>query len=215
MNFPAYWRLANMVLNDRQITARCLKGTLGDQKEYRSDAMINPFFPEQISRNLDGSKAVSYGVSSFGYDIRTSGHFKIFNAAPQNAAGIIDPKNFDDSLYTTVERGDYVILPPHSFALSNSIEYFRIPSDIITICLGKSTYARCGIIINVTPAEPGWCGHLTLEFSNTSPFPAKLYVGEGVAQMLFLQGEPCEIAYNDRAGKYQNQGDEPVTPRMK
>ena len=204
-----------MPLNDKQITDRCLKGVIGDQKEYRKDAMIFPFFPEQITRTIEGTKCVSYGLSSYGYDIRTSGHFKIFNGIPQTAAGIIDPMNFDGSLYTTVEREDYVILPPHSFALSNSIEYFRIPTDIITICLGKSTYARCGIIVNVTPAEPGWCGHLTLEFSNTAPFPAKLFVGQGVSQMLFLQGDPCEVAYSDRNGKYQNQGDEPVTPRMK
>jgi dCTP deaminase len=204
-----------MVLNDKQIADRCISGTLGEQKEYRRDAMIEPFFPEQMTHTIYDTKCISYGLSSYGYDIRTSGHFKIFNGIPQGAAGVIDPKAFDESLYTNVERKDFVILPPHSFALSNSIEYFRIPRDIVAICLGKSTYARCGIILNTTPAEPGWCGHLTLEFSNTTPFPAKIFVGEGVAQMLFLQGEPCEVAYNDRGGKYQNQGDEPVTPRMK
>ncbi len=163
--------------------------------------MIEPFTPGQVKRN--GSAAlVSYGTSSYGYDIRCSDEFKIFTNI--NSA-VIDPKNFDEDSFVSF-TGEVCIIPPNSFALARTVEYFRIPRDVLTICLGKSTYARCGIIVNVTPLEPEWEGHVTLEFSNTSPLPAKIYANEGVAQVIFLQSdEACETSYRDRKGKYQGQ----------
>lgn len=147
-------------------------------------------------------KVVSYGVSSFGYDIRAANEWKVFTNINNT---LVDPKAFDERCFQTIV-GDSVIIPPNSFALARTVEYFRIPRDVLTICLGKSTYARCGIIVNVTPLEPEWEGHLVLEFSNTTPLPAKLYANEGVAQLLFLQSdEPCEVSYADRGGKYQGQ----------
>ena len=163
--------------------------------------MIDPFAPGQVKRNGSAS-LVSYGTSSYGYDIRCSNEFKIFTNI--NCA-IVDPKNFDENSFVDV-TGDVCIIPPNSFALARTVEYFRIPRDVLTICLGKSTYARCGIIVNVTPLEPEWEGHVTLEFSNTSPLPAKIYANEGVAQVIFLQSdEACETSYRDRKGKYQGQ----------
>jgi len=163
--------------------------------------MIEPFEPGQVKHNEHG-KIVSYGVSSYGYDVRCSPRFKIFTNI--NTA-IVDPKNFDSDSFVDFE-GDVCIIPPNSFALAATIEYFRIPRNVLTICLGKSTYARCGIIVNVTPLEPEWEGHVTLEFSNTTPLPARIYANEGVAQMLFLESdEECEISYADRDGKYQGQ----------
>jgi len=163
--------------------------------------MIEPFEPGQVRENGSG-RIVSYGTSSYGYDIRCSDEFKIFTNI--NSA-IVDPKNFDDSSFVDV-KSDVCIIPPNSFALARTVEYFRIPRNVLTICLGKSTYARCGIIVNVTPFEPEWEGHVTLEFSNTTPLPAKIYANEGVAQELFLESEEvCETSYKDRGGKYQGQ----------
>ena len=164
--------------------------------------MIDPFEPNLISHDENGRKIVSYGTSSYGYDVRCAREFKVFTNI--NSA-IVDPKAFDPQSFVDIES-DVCIIPPNSFALARTVEYFRIPRDILTICLGKSTYARCGIIVNVTPLEPEWEGHVTLEFSNTTPLPAKIYAHEGVAQMLCLQSDqPCAISYKDRAGKYQGQ----------
>jgi dCTP deaminase len=163
--------------------------------------MIEPFEPKQV-RYVGKEKVISYGVSSYGYDVRCAREFKVFTNI--NSA-IVDPKNFSEDSFVDVE-GDVCIIPPNSFALARTVEYFRIPRDVLTICLGKSTYARCGIIVNVTPLEPEWEGHVTLEFSNTTTLPAKIYANEGVAQMLFLQSdEVCEVSYKDRGGKYQGQ----------
>jgi len=163
--------------------------------------MIDPFEPGQVRAN-DGGSIVSYGTSSYGYDVRCSTHFKVFTNI--NSA-IVDPKNFVPDSFVDVES-DVCIIPPNSFALASTVEYFRIPRTVLTVCLGKSTYARCGIIVNVTPLEPEWEGHITLEFSNTTPLPAKIYANEGVAQVLFLESdEVCETSYKDRQGKYQGQ----------
>ncbi len=163
--------------------------------------MIEPFCSHQIREN-EGKKCISYGTSSYGYDVRVANEFKIFTNI--NSA-IVDPKAFDPKSFIDV-ISDVCIIPPNSFALGRTVEYLRIPRDILTICLGKSTYARCGIIVNVTPLEPEWEGYVTLEFSNTTPLPAKIYANEGVAQMIFLGGnQPCDISYKDRAGKYQGQ----------
>ena len=163
--------------------------------------MIEPFSPVQV-KEVDGRRIVSYGTSSYGYDIRCSNEFKLFTNINST---IVDPKNFDPSSFVNVEA-DYCIIPPNSFALARTVEYFRIPRNVLTVCLGKSTYARCGIIVNVTPFEPEWEGYVTLEFSNTTPLPAKIYANEGVAQVLFFESdEVCETSYKDRGGKYQGQ----------
>jgi len=163
--------------------------------------MIEPFVDRQVRKNST-ERVVSFGVSSYGYDVRCSNEFKIFTNI--NSA-IVDPKQFDSGSFVDI-KSDICIIPPNSFALARTVEYFRIPRNILTICLGKSTYARCGIIVNVTPLEPEWEGHVTLEFSNTTPLPAKIYANEGVAQMLFFESdEICEISYKDRDGKYQGQ----------
>ncbi|HUG03717.1 MAG TPA: dCTP deaminase [Steroidobacteraceae bacterium] len=165
------------------------------------DGMIEPFAESQV-RAVDGRKIVSYGTSSYGYDVRCAGEFKIFTNINST---IIDPKNFDVNNFVDF-RGDVCIVPPNSFALACTVEYFRIPRSTMVICLGKSTYARCGIIVNVTPLEPEWEGHVTLEFSNTTPLPARIYANEGVAQFLFFESdEICETSYRDRGGKYQGQ----------
>ncbi len=159
--------------------------------------MIEPFEEKQ---NAGGK--ISYGLSSYGYDARCSNEFKIFTNV-DNA--IVDPKDFQAQSFVDRET-DVCVIPPNSFALTRSVEYFRIPRDVLVICLGKSTYARCGLIVNVTPLEPGWEGHVTLEISNTTPLPAKVYANEGVAQFLFFKGsEPCETSYADRSGKYMRQ----------
>ena len=164
--------------------------------------MIEPFEPGQIRVNAEGQKIVSYGTSSYGYDIRCAPEFKVFTNIYST---VVDPKNFDERSFVDI-NSDVCIIPPNSFALARTVEYFRIPRNVLTICLGKSTYARCGIIVNVTPLEPEWEGHVTLEFSNTTTLPAKIYANEGVAQMLFLQSdEECEVSYKDRGGKYQGQ----------
>ena len=171
------------------------------EKMSLEHGMIAPFQPGQV-RERDGARIISYGVSSYGYDVRCSNEFKIFTNI--NSA-IVDPKAFDTNSFVDVQA-DVCIIPPNSFALARTVEYFRIPRDVLTICLGKSTYARCGIIVNVTPLEPEWEGHVTLEFSNTTTLPAKIYANEGVAQMIFLGADDvCSTSYRDRAGKYQGQ----------
>ena len=163
--------------------------------------MIEPFSPRQV-RHVEGNSIISYGLSSYGYDIRCAGEFKVFTNV---RSAIVDPKNFSEDSFVDF-TGDTCIIPPNSFALARTLEYFRIPRNVLTICLGKSTYARCGIIVNVTPFEPEWEGYVTLEFSNTTPLPAKIYANEGVAQVLFLESdEVCEVSYADRGGKYQGQ----------
>jgi len=168
--------------------------------------MIEPFEPAQV-KEVDGRKVVSYGTSSYGYDVRCADEFKLFTNV---YSAIVDPKEFDPKSFVDI-KSDHVIIPPNSFALARTVEYFRIPRNVMTICLGKSTYARCGIIVNVTPFEPEWEGYVTLEFSNTTPMPAKIYANEGVAQVLFFEAdEVCEVSYKDRGGKYQ--GQQGVTP---
>ena len=165
------------------------------------EAMIEPFQEQQISQ-LNGERVVSYGTSSYGYDVRCSNHFKVFTNI--NSA-IVDPKDFSENSFVDV-KSDICVIPPNSFALAGTVERFRIPRSVLTICVGKSTYARCGIIVNVTPLEPEWEGHVTLEFSNTTPLPAKIYANEGIAQMLFFEADKeCEMSYKDRNGKYQGQ----------
>jgi dCTP deaminase len=164
--------------------------------------MITPFEPKQVRVNNNNQKIISYGTSSYGYDVRCANEFKVFTNI--NSA-VVDPKQFVATSFVDV-TSDVCIIPPNSFALARTVEYFRIPRNVLTICLGKSTYARCGIIVNVTPLEPEWEGHFTLEFSNTTPLPAKIYANEGVAQMLFFEtDEVCEVSYADREGKYQGQ----------
>ncbi len=173
------------ILSDKWIRAEARRG------------MIEPFEESQVSEGK-----ISYGLSSYGYDARAAREFKIFTNVD---SAIIDPKNFSPSSFVDRDT-DVCILPPNSFALARTVEYFRIPADVLVICLGKSTYARCGIIVNVTPLEPEWEGHVTLEFSNTTPLPAKIYANEGVCQFLFLRGnEKCEVSYKKRHGKYMYQ----------
>jgi len=165
------------------------------------EGMIEPFEKNQV-KEVDGKKVVSYGLSSYGYDLRVSRHFKIFTNV---YSSIVDPKNFQEDSFVDIES-DCCIVPPNSFALAVSVEYFRIPRDVLTVCIGKSTYARCGIIVNVTPFEPEWEGYVTLEISNTTPLPAKIYANEGLAQVLFYRGsEAPEVSYKDRKGKYMRQ----------
>lgn len=175
-----------MIKPDNWIKKRCL-----EQK------MIEPF-----SDRLDGGGKISHGLSSYGYDIRVADEYKIFTNA---LASVVDPKEFDNRSFVDY-KGPVCVVPPNSFALARSVEYFRIPRDVLALCVGKSTYARCGIIVNVTPLEPCWEGILTIEISNTTPLPAKIYSNEGIAQLLFFQSdEVCDISYADRKGKYQSQ----------
>jgi dCTP deaminase len=163
----------------------------------REQQMIDPYVESQVR---DG--AISYGVSSYGYDIRVADEFKIFTNVH---SAIVDPKNFNPNSMVDF-KGEVCIIPPNSFALARTVEYFRVPRSVLTVCLGKSTYARCGIIVNVTPFEPEWEGYVTLEISNTTPLPAKIYANEGIAQVLFFEAdEECDISYADRKGKYQKQ----------
>ena len=167
------------------------------RKKSIEDKMIEPFCEDQI-----GSGVISYGVSSYGYDIRVGDEFKIFTNVNST---VVDPKSFDEKNIVDI-KNDICIVPPNSFALARTIEYFKIPKNVLAICLGKSTYARCGIIVNVTPFEPEFEGHITIEISNTTPLPAKIYANEGIAQVLFLEGDDdCEVTYKDKKGKYQNQ----------
>ena len=174
-----------------------LKSDKWIREQSIKNEMITPFCEENM-----GVGVVSYGLSSYGYDIIVDDEFKIFT----NVGGtVVDPKNFDEKNIVDF-KGDVCIVPPNSFALARTIEYFKMPRDVLAICLGKSTYARCGIIVNVTPFEPGFEGHITIEISNTTPLPAKIYANEGIAQVLFLQGdEICEVSYADKKGKYQRQ----------
>jgi len=167
------------------------------KKMALEQGMIEPFVDSQVREGV-----ISYGLSSYGYDIRIADEFRIFTNINNT---IVDPKNFDSRSFVTF-KGDVCIVPPNSFALGRTVEYMRIPRKVMTICVGKSTYARCGIITNVTPLEPGWEGHVTLEISNTSPIPARIYANEGIAQILFFESdEECTISYADKAGKYQAQ----------
>jgi len=159
--------------------------------------MIEPFEDRQVRQGV-----ISYGLSSYGYDIRVADEFKVFTNINST---VVDPKNFDARSFVDV-KADVCIIPPNSFALAKTVEYFRIPRDVLTVCVGKSTYARCGLIVNVTPFEPEWEGYVTLEISNTTPLPARVYANEGIAQVLFFQSdEPCEVSYADKKGKYQKQ----------
>jgi dCTP deaminase len=165
--------------------------------QIQTDIVIRPFAEERVKPGT-----ISYGVSSYGYDVRVGRHFKVFTNA---RCAVVDPKHFDSNSFVDVE-GDHCLIPPNSFALAETVEYLEIPRDIIAICVGKSTYARCGIIVNVTPLEPEWRGKITLEISNTTPLPAKIYANEGIAQILFLRAEKvCETSYADKKGKYQDQ----------
>ncbi|MCI0650364.1 MAG: dCTP deaminase [Planctomycetes bacterium] len=167
--------------------------------------LIEPFEPRQVrhvDENGEQRRVISYGLSSYGYDLRVADEFKIFTNVHSS---VVDPKGFDDRSFVDVKQ-NLCTIPPNSFALARSVEYFRIPRNVLTICLGKSTYARCGIIVNVTPFEPEWEGHVTLEISNTTPLPARIYANEGLAQVIFLESdEACETSYRDRGGKYQGQ----------
>jgi dCTP deaminase len=167
------------------------------EQQARQHKMIEPFEPAQVRQGV-----ISYGVSSYGYDIRVADEFKIFTNV---FSAIVDPKHFDSKSMIDF-KGDVCVIPPNSFALARTVEYFRIPRKVLTICLGKSTYARCGIIVNVTPFEPEWEGFVTLEISNTTPLPAKIYANEGIAQVLFFEAdEECRVSYADKKGKYQKQ----------
>ena len=175
-----------MILSDKQIT-----------RLAEEENMIKPFVSKSVS------KGISHGLNSFGYDLRCGSEFKIFTNIKGATA---DPKNFSEDNFITVKGEDSILIPPNSFALATTVEHFKIPENVMVICLGKSTYARCGIIVNVTPLEPGWEGHVTLEFSNTTPLPAKIYANEGVAQFVFIKGnEDPAVSYADRNGKYQGQ----------
>ncbi|NPA61543.1 MAG: dCTP deaminase [Epsilonproteobacteria bacterium] len=174
-----------------------LKSDSWIRDKAQKEGIITPFCDELVSRGV-----ISYGLSSYGYDIRISDEFKIFTNINSQ---IVDPKDFNDSNVVDF-KGDVCIIPPNSFALGRTVEYFKMPIDTLALCLGKSTYARCGIIVNVTPFEPGFEGHITVEISNTTPLPAKIYANEGIAQVLFFEGdEVCEVNYRDRKGKYQKQ----------
>lgn len=180
-------------------------GVLSDQQIRQ----LVPIFP--FEQNVKREGKVSFGVSSYGYDVRVGTLFKIFTNAPTDGGqSIVDPKEFDDRNFVTVDTKDtgkdHVIIPPNSFALCETVEVIHVPRDVLAICVGKSTYARCGIIVNVTPLEPEWRGKVTIEISNTTPLPAKIYANEGIAQMIFLKGEQvCDISYADKSGKYQDQ----------
>ena len=202
------------IKSDRWIRRQCIPDQ-GQILQGGFKPMIEPFEPQQVrTQKLDSKfdtdllpnagKIISYGTSSYGYDVRCAPEFKVFTNIHST---VVDPKKFDDLSFVDM-TGDSCIIPPNSFALARTVEYFRIPRDILVICLGKSTYARCGIICNVTPLEPEWEGHITLEFSNTTPLPAKVYANEGCAQLLFLQADCddiCETSYKDRGGKYMKQ----------
>ena len=178
-----------------------IKSDLWIRRMAEQHKMIEPYEAGQV-RHKDGEKLISYGTSSYGYDVRCSSEFKVFTNI--NSA-TVDPKAFDNDSFVDVES-DVCVIPPNSFALARTVEYFKIPKETLVICVGKSTYARCGIIVNVTPLEPEWEGHVTLEFSNTTPLPAKIYANEGAAQFLFFKGDDiCELSYADRKGKYMFQ----------
>jgi dCTP deaminase len=179
------------------------------RKMSQEHGMIEPFIDGQV-RSADHGRIISYGLSSYGYDLRVSDEFKVFTNVH---SAMVDPKGFDEKSFVDIKT-DVCVVPPNSFALARSVEYFRIPRNVLTICVGKSTYARCGIIVNVTPFEPEWEGHVTLEISNTTPLPAKIYANEGLAQVVFFEAnDVCETSYADRGGKYMKQRGITV-PRM-
>ena len=193
--------LSRSSLVSSRLTIMSIKSDKWIRRMAAEHKMIEPFEPGQV-KEVDGRRIVSYGTSSYGYDIRCADEFKLFTNLNST---IVDPKEFDEKNFVNV-KGEFVVIPPNSFALARTIEYFRIPRNVLTICLGKSTYARCGILVNVTPFEPEWEGYVTLEFSNTTPLPAKIYANEGVAQVVFFESdEVCETSYKDRGGKYQGQ----------
>jgi dCTP deaminase len=189
-------------------------GLLSDKEiieRVDSSNMIEPFHPHLVRFDAEGNKIISYGLSSYGYDLRVDRHFKVFTNV---FCSEVDPKGFKEKEFVDIEA-DVCVIPPNSFALAVSMEYFRIPRDVLTLCIGKSTYARCGIIVNVTPFEPEWEGHVTLEISNTTPLPAKIYAHEGLAQVLFMKADSnCITSYKDRGGKYQGQERKIVLPRL-
>jgi dCTP deaminase len=179
------------------------------RKMSQEHGMIEPFIDGQV-RSADHGRIISYGLSSYGYDLRVSDEFKVFTNVH---SAMVDPKGFDEKSFVDIKT-DVCVVPPNSFALARSVEYFRIPRNVLTICVGKSTYARCGIIVNVTPFEPEWEGHVTLEISNTTPLPARIYANEGLAQVVFFEAnDVCETSYADRGGKYMKQRGITV-PRM-
>ena len=198
------------ILSDLEITRRArLQGMIEpfEDRQVAETKLGKPYlFPTEdesgVTRLYAPARLISFGVSSYGYDARIANEFKVFHNINQT---LVDPKNFDDSCVHE-HTGDVCIIPPNSFALARTVEYFRIPRDLLVLCVGKSTYARCGIIVNVTPLEPAWEGHVTLELSNTTPLPAKVYANEGIAQFLFFKADtPCQVSYKDRDGKYQGQ----------
>jgi dCTP deaminase len=197
MAFPHHPQPTTQLKAEGPLNIMAIKSDRWIRKMAQEHDMISPFNEKQMR---DG--VISYGLSSYGYDLRVADEFKIFTNV--NFA-TVDPKHFDEKSFVTVQT-DVAIIPPNSFALARSVEYFKIPRDVLTICVGKSTYARCGIIVNVTPFEPEWEGFVTLEISNTTPLPAKIYANEGLCQILFFQSdEPCEVSYADKKGKYQGQ----------
>jgi dCTP deaminase len=188
--------------NENPVYKGAIKMTIKSDKWIRKMAQENKMIEPFIDRNVGKGEAVSFGLSSYGYDLRVADEFKIFHNALNS---VIDPKNISKDSFIDF-KGDVCIIPPNSFALARSVEYFRIPENVLAVCVGKSTYARCGIITNVTPFEPGWEGYVTLEISNTTPLPAKIYANEGLCQVLFLESdEVCEVSYRDKQGKYQQQ----------
>lgn len=199
-----------MILNDRQIHDRCVKPWY--RRESMFVPMIDPYIPHLVNTSENG-RIISYGSSSFGYDLRVGYSFKIFN---NTRGAIVDPKLTDDSSYidVEVEKGGYVIIPPNSFVLAHALEELNMPNDITGIIVGKSTLARSCINVLATPAEAGWSGYLTLEFANTSSLPVKMYAGEGSCQILFLKGKKCDVSYADRKGKYMFQGKEITLGRV-
>lgn len=175
-----------------------IKSDIWIRKMALEKGMIEPFEQSQVR-----SGVISYGVSSYGYDFRVANEFRVFSGANATA---VDPKQFDPEAFIDIKTDDHVLIPPHSFALARTVEYFRIPRNILTICFGKSTYARCGVIVNITPFEPEWEGYATIGISNTGPLPAKVYANEGIAQLLFLESDQvCAVSYADKKGKYQAQ----------
>lgn len=195
------------ILSDNQIRSYCLKGFT-----YRS--MIEPFTPDQVRKHDTGEKCISYGLSSYGYDLRAGFEFKIFSNVNST---VVDPKNFDNNSFVEVvvkNPGDFILIPPNSFVLTHSLEKINMPRNVTGVVTGKSTLARCGIICICTPLESEWSGFITLEFANTTPLPVKLYAGEGCCQVLFYEGSPCDVSYADRSGKYMNQENKVVLPKV-
>lgn len=178
-----------------------LQNDIWIEQQAKEKGMIEPFVDHLVRYNDEGQKIVSYGLSSYGYDLRVADEFKVFHNIYNS---IVDPKHFRPDSFVEMKTNECVI-PPNSFALARSLEYFRIPKSSLAFCIGKSTYARCGIIVNVTPFEPGWEGYVTIEISNTTPLPAKIYANEGIAQVVFFEGAPCRVSYADRQGKYMHQ----------